>query len=641
AHTIARQLANNPTPYIPSLTQWLLPPPTQAPTPTPTTKEGPKLLHLRKLVKEFKYNPEDLLETEEQRSQTALKISLKMKSAHKSIIRSKYDSHLAGDKGSKTRNSRTLGMFLAGGATIKGKRVQMTPLQMGKVMELKNSRHWTKDKPASPNAAALRIWDKSLTKRQYVVAGVWAMMNWNDGDIFQALAEAVVEVAHQLKNSGKPVKAKMIAKRIWEDNRALEYQAVIVRAILLEKAIAVDEDPLDSDTGQDPGETTDTSPSAPRQPDPSPSDGLTHEPTSTAITAVAPARAQVPPTNGRPPQNNNSTTAAGTGLPVGPSPSPPAPDPVTQFTGWLASPVSLLLSDDLTVSQTLGAVVHFVQSRVRADMATGVPDVITYRYGIDHILQPGDESLYLGMMQALGLTHSDPDTEAEARVTPGTAAGTVEQMTALLAAARQAWWEGRRVVADDLIREVLGDDAGPELVAQARGWVYAAGLVHTTGDAFRIVAAARHLHHQGVDTAAIVRTLLNTGEPNAFQLAAVDHWLANATSTPLPTSITTTPTPTPTPGITIRDAQRFYRGLLNPTSQPSPSARLDRPQPPRGPRPTLRGSQPTTPTTPSERTTPTEPTAPAPSTAPLTSPELDRAARALYATLPTALPTLA
>ncbi|MFE5301593.1 hypothetical protein [Streptomyces sp. NPDC056632] len=225
-------------------------------------------------------------------------------------------------------------------------------------------------------------------------------------------------------------------------------------------------------------------------------------------------------------------------------------DPVGEFNTWVASSVSSLLSDDPTVSQTLGGIFHFVRSRAGDGTPVSALDVIAYRHGPDHIIQPGDESLTIGIMEALGLLPAGTD--------PGAAPGTAAQMTAVLAALRQAWQTGGPIVADFLIRQTLAG-AGPQLVAQARGWLYAGALVRATGDAARIVAVARHLHRQGADTAAIARTLLGTSQPDAFQRAAIEHWLAAPAPAPTPTGAGT--------GIATRHAQRWYRDILTTTNR--------------------------------------------------------------------------
>ncbi|MFE5302232.1 hypothetical protein [Streptomyces sp. NPDC056632] len=371
---------------------------------------------------------------------------------------------------------------------------------------------------------------------------------------------------------------------------------------------------------------------------------------------IAPGAAQSSHGTQPPVQNNirlHSHNAATT-----PSSRTQPPDPIDDFNAWVTSRVSSLLSDDPTVSQTLGGVFHFAWSRVRDDAPIHVMDVIIYRHGPDHIIQPGDESLTFGIVQALGLRPTGTDT--------GAAPGTAAQMAEILAALRRAWQAGGPIVADLLIRDTL-PGADPQLLAQARGWLYSGALLRATGNAAKIISAARHLRPPRADTMAIAHTLLNTSQPDAFQRAAIEHWI-------------TTPTPTPTQPateISARNAQRWYRGILttnNRSTTTNPDSSSDHPTGPHlttsphadeanyGDRPgdssvyqlgsgvTFERVHPRRSTghtpLPSRPTTPTPPTKSNHTTSigwpvPLTSQDLSRAERLLYGAVPMSMPQTA
>ncbi|MFE5302460.1 hypothetical protein ACFRFD_39515, partial [Streptomyces sp. NPDC056632] len=271
-HITARQLANNPDPYIPSLTEGLLSLTTPQPTTSkprrakPTTKPtpaksnrrgaavtplpwpqlparltiGPELQKLRDIVDAFIYKPEEI-RTDGDHFGAALLISLQRTQKDKALDRKNYVENMAPGLSGPQAFMRLLGIFQAAGAFVtQGKKVEvavMSPAQLRDVIILKE---WpgADGKYITSHAAAQQLWGRfAASRRSHVVDGVWSMTNWKDGGVLQLLADAVAEIALDLRGNNLPLDERFIASLIWRDHRAIEDQAVIIHAILRARGI--------------------------------------------------------------------------------------------------------------------------------------------------------------------------------------------------------------------------------------------------------------------------------------------------------------------------------------------------------------------------------------------------------------------
>ncbi|MFE5302449.1 hypothetical protein ACFRFD_39455, partial [Streptomyces sp. NPDC056632] len=232
-------------------------------------QQDSKLQHLQHLVKEFKYNPDERLDTEGERAATALLISLKRTLADTFLTRHQYVAHLTEEKNS---DYLLKGMFAAAGTfMLRRDDDVLTASRMKLIMALKGK--LGKDgMQLTPREAVIQIWGSSLSVRELRarkenVAGIWAMMNWDDGGIFQALADAVVEIFAQLEGSEHTLdeRERTIARNIWDDHRALDDQAVIVHAILRAKGMVQDEEPPAAVVQQISSQTTGPTPTGPHR----------------------------------------------------------------------------------------------------------------------------------------------------------------------------------------------------------------------------------------------------------------------------------------------------------------------------------------------------------------------------------------
>ncbi|MFE5302156.1 hypothetical protein, partial [Streptomyces sp. NPDC056632] len=208
--------------------------------PIPLTA-GPNLQLLRDTVDQFRHNERERLQTDGDRVRTTLLISLKRTHKDAPLVRQKYVDYLTSELSDELARMQLLGMFQAAGAFIgqgaNGGVSVMNPTKLRDVVILKewpeiNGQHTTS------YTAASQIWIKTLAKtRQHVVDGVWMMTNWNDGGVLQLLADAVAEIALDLKRNNLPLDERFIASLIWRDHRAIEDQAVIIHAILRARGI--------------------------------------------------------------------------------------------------------------------------------------------------------------------------------------------------------------------------------------------------------------------------------------------------------------------------------------------------------------------------------------------------------------------
>ncbi|MFE5302330.1 hypothetical protein [Streptomyces sp. NPDC056632] len=214
------------------------------------TREGGPFRRLRSRVQEFTYDPEGQYATDRDRSSAALLISLKNTSADSAIARSNYLSKLTAEGNSTSANAHLTGKFRGVGAFMRKRKTIdeeiMTSSQLRAVMSLHGA-STEKGSPVTSADAVKLVWGSSLKGntgyiRRYVVEGVWAMMNWNDGDVFQDFADAVVEIARQMQDDDQPVDERGIAKLIWADHRAIEDQVVIVHAILRTRGVVEEQD---------------------------------------------------------------------------------------------------------------------------------------------------------------------------------------------------------------------------------------------------------------------------------------------------------------------------------------------------------------------------------------------------------------
>ncbi|MFE5302459.1 hypothetical protein, partial [Streptomyces sp. NPDC056632] len=229
-------------------------------------REGGPFRRLRSRVKGFTYDSEGQYATDRDRGSAALLISLKNASGGPAIARSNYLSKLTKERNGSSADAHISGMFRGVGAfSIKRKKSDedvMTSSQLWAVMSL-HGKSTEKGSPVSSVDAVKLVWGSSIEGnvrrlRRHLVEGVWAMMNWNDGDVFQDFADAVVDIARQMQDDEEPIDERGIAKLIWADGRAIEDQVVIVHAILRARGVVEEEAPPTTSPEQAVLDVTDT-----------------------------------------------------------------------------------------------------------------------------------------------------------------------------------------------------------------------------------------------------------------------------------------------------------------------------------------------------------------------------------------------
>ncbi|MFE5301969.1 hypothetical protein [Streptomyces sp. NPDC056632] len=210
--------------------------------PAPLTV-GRSLKRLRAMADGYTYKENERPTTNHGRLRAALLISLIRNANDDALKRGDVLAHLAHGSSPFSAMPRLLGTLRAVGIHIyesSKSSSALTPLQMGQVLA-----RWSQGEEA-PLDVAKDVWGgakplgghaSKMTFRSYVVAGVWETMDWNDGDVFQALADAVVEVARDLERAELPMTAEIVARLIWRDHRAVDYQAAVVQSILQARGV--------------------------------------------------------------------------------------------------------------------------------------------------------------------------------------------------------------------------------------------------------------------------------------------------------------------------------------------------------------------------------------------------------------------
>ncbi|MFE5302431.1 hypothetical protein ACFRFD_39360, partial [Streptomyces sp. NPDC056632] len=425
-------------------------------------QQGSKLEHIKNIVKEFKYNRDERLHTDHHRAATALLISLKRTVGDSILTRHQYVSHLTALK----RSDYLLqGMFAAAGVfMLRRKDDALDTSQLKSIMALKG-KAGKNGIPLTPRDVVSRIWGPSLSDseirhKMHVVAGIWAMMNWDDGGIFQALADAVVEIFARLKDSEHTLdeRERTIARNIWGDHRALDDQAVIVHAILRAKGMVQDEEPPAAVVQQISSQTT-------------------------------------------------GPTLTGSQQQPG---SPTLYDQVAQYYSQLEQPV-MPLPRGSKPAAWLVRVVHGVLVGATKGLHPSAREIAAWAYGVGvEGLQPEQVLHVLGVLQVTGLPFQDTETAPPAGLDGSAARGTPGQMTLLLDKVRGSLTAGQSFDADGLIRETF-PDAGPELTSQARGWLRGATLLWRSHPLAKALAAAVHALTQGgtaMDSGLIATVLM-------------------------------------------------------------------------------------------------------------------------------------